>query len=127
MKKFVFALVSTVVMVGFVLADDFTAVITKVDGNKIEYKKYTGTGKDKKVDDAVTKSVVAADAKILTGMYNKDSKKFEDGDVLKDGMKNEKLVAAADEKGKMVNAMITTDGGGKVTKILIMEKKKKNQ
>jgi hypothetical protein len=126
MKKFAFALVSTVVMVGFVLADDFTAVITKVDGNKIEFKKYTGTGKDKKVDDTVTKAEVAADAKVFTGMFNKDSGKVEAGDALKDGLKNEKLSAASDEKGKSVNAMLTTDGG-KVTKIIVMEKKKKNQ
>jgi hypothetical protein len=124
MKKFVFALVSTFVMVGFVLADDFTAVITKVDGNKIEFKKYTGTGKDKKIDDTATKAEVAADAKIFTGMFNKDTMKVEAGEALKDGLKNEKLTAAADEKGKMVNAMITTDGG-KVTKIIVMEKKKK--
>jgi hypothetical protein len=124
MKKFVFALVSTLVMVGFVLADDFTAVITKVDGNKIEFKKYTGTGKDKKIDDTATKAEVAADAKVFTGMFNKDTMKVEAGDALKDGMKNEKLTAASDEKGKGVNAMITTDGG-KVTKIIVMEKKKK--
>ena len=44
MKKFLFAAVCTMTLVGYVIADEFTAVITKVDGKNISYFK-TEAGK----------------------------------------------------------------------------------
>ena len=48
MKKFVFAAICTFALAGFVLADEFGAVITKIDGNTITYYKTKAAAGGKK-------------------------------------------------------------------------------
>ena len=129
MKKFAFALVCTVVLVGVVMAEEMTVGITKVDatGNKITYKKYTGKGKDKKLEDPAMTTELSKTATIIKGKFDMDTKKMVDGDKIEGGLKSEMLSAAADDKAVTATITIADDGAdkGKVTKIRINEKKKK--
>jgi hypothetical protein len=113
--------------IGFVAADEFTATITKVDGDTVTYQKYLakkkGDTEKKKDGDAVT--ISAKGAKVAKGTFNKDDKKFVAGDAIADGLKNE-MFTKITEKG--VGARITTEGEGtsaKITQILIVGKKGK--
>jgi hypothetical protein len=123
MKKFAIALVCTVAMVGFVIADEFTAVITKVDatGNKITLKKVTGKGKDKKVDDTATTLEVAKTVMVVKGKFDMDTKKQIDGDAIEGGLKAEALSTASDDKTVNATIIVADDGAdkGKITKIRI--------
>jgi hypothetical protein len=146
MKKFAFAAVFTLAVVGYALADEFNVAITKVDTDKgtITYVKKAGFGfggggkgggKGKKGDQTPAEPVtvtVTKDVKIAKGKFKKDEggdfKKmtYEDGEEIKSGFKDE-IFTKADEKG--VNARITIseegDSKGKVTKILIIPAFKK--
>jgi hypothetical protein len=124
MKKFAVAMFVCVAAVGFVMADEFGATINKVetaDGKT----KVTFTKKGKKGAKGEEMTVlVGKDAKILTGKFNADTKKVEDGDAIDKGLKADMFVKI-DEKG--VGARITTseDGGkGEITKIVVFQKKK---
>ena len=44
MKKFAFALVCTFAVVGYVVADEFNGLISKVEGDKITFQKKAGFG-----------------------------------------------------------------------------------
>jgi hypothetical protein len=110
MKKFALAMVCTLAVVGFVIADEFNASITKVDGNKITYLKGK-FGEEKKEGTAE----VAPNAKILNGMFDFETKSVKTGEPVKDGLKNELFTKIGD---KGVFAQITTDDKGKVTQIV---------
>src|SRR5436309_13461342 len=102
MQRLVFA--SFVVLVGFgvAVAEEFSANISKVNGNKVTFTK---TEKGKKVGEEMT--LPAADSvKIAKGKKDKDTGKFEIGDAIEGGLKA-KLFTDITEKG--VNARITTD------------------
>jgi hypothetical protein len=131
MKKFAVAVVCAVVMVSFVVADEFTAVITKVDatGNKITYKKVMGKGQDKKVDEKATTTEVSKKVMVVKGKFDMDAMKLVDGDPVDGGLKAEALSAASDDKQVFGQLVIAEDGDdkGKVTKIRIFAfGKKKN-
>src|SRR4051794_25705293 len=64
MKKFVLAFFGVVAVIGFVMADEFNANITKVEGNTVYFKKAGGGGK-KGAPATEEKADVAADAKIV--------------------------------------------------------------
>jgi len=126
MKKFVCAAVMTVVAVGVACADEFGAMIVKCDADKncIEYKKITGKGKDKKVDETATKGELTKDCKILNAKIDPDAKKLVDGDPLEKGLKDD---AFKNEKGVFATITTADDGAdkGKVTKIRVFVFKKK--
>jgi hypothetical protein len=121
LRKFVCAAVIVVIGLGVVMADEFNAVITKVDGNKVTFRKG-------KKDSEETTLTVTADAKIVKGSkYNKDTKKYDVTDPLESGLKNEMFSKTKlEEKG--VFATITTDADNKhITAITVGKKgKKKN-
>jgi hypothetical protein len=113
-----------VVGIGFVMADEFNATITKAGDGKITYQKFKKAAKKgeapEKDGDPVTIDV-AKDAKIVKGSFNKDTKKVEPGDKLEGGLANEVFKG---EKG--VAARITTDADNKsVTQIIVTGGKKK--
>jgi hypothetical protein len=120
-RKLACAVAVMVVAVGFVMADEFTATIHKVDGNKITYQKYKkGTKKGEaptKDGEAVT--VSAEGATVAKGTFNKDTKKVEKGDAIEGGVKAlAEMVTKSGEKG--VTARITTsDDNKKATQILV--------
>lgn len=124
MKKFVFAAVCTVTLAGFVMADEFTALITKVDGKNITYYKTKAAeggkkGKAEKVGDAI-KGTAADKVTVAKGMFNKDDMKFTAGDAIEGGLTADIFKNASDDAP--VNAVITiADSGpdkGKITQVL---------
>ena len=123
-RKMFCAVVVMTVAIGFVVADEFNATITKVDGNKITYQKYKKSEvkgkKGEKDGDPVTLEV-AKDAKIAKGTQAKG--KVEVGDPIEGGLKADVFAKVSEEKG--VGAHITTDDTKKVvTRIVIIGKKK---
>lgn len=124
-RKLACAVAVMVVAVGFVMADEFTATITKVDGDNITYQKFKKAKKGQPAEkdgDAVKAN--AKGATIAKGMFNKDTKKIEKGDAIAASALAE-MVTKSGEKG--VAARITTEGD-KVTQILVTGggKKKKD-
>ena len=121
-RKLVFSMVVMVVAIGFVAAEEFTATITKVDGDKVTYQKYKKGEKGKKGDkdgDPVTLTV-AKDAKIAKGKFNFKDKKVEVGDAIEGGLKSDTFTKIDAEKG--LNARITTDDDKKtITAITIVQ------
>jgi len=114
MKKFVLAAFCTVAMVGFVLAEDFTAVITKVEGTKVTYYKVKGGGKGAKAEkdgDLVTKDAAKA-IKVVKGGKNPVDV---DGGLTADQFKK------IDDMGITATLTIADDGAdkGKITQIAI--------
>jgi hypothetical protein len=132
-RKLFCAMIVMAVGIGFAVAEEFTASITKVDGDKVTYQKYKKfefkkPEKDKKPDfkgpekdgDAVTLTV-AKDAKITKAKFNLEDKKWESAGAIEDGLKNDlfKIEEPKDKKGKFgfgapgLNAQITTSEDGK--------------
>ncbi|HZZ78185.1 MAG TPA: hypothetical protein VFE62_06685 [Gemmataceae bacterium] len=120
-RKLALAVFAMTVCIGIVAADEFTAIITKVDGGKVSFYK---TKKGKKDGEEVT--LPAADkVEVVKGKFNKDDKKFVAGDAIEGGLKAE-LFTKISEKG--VAARIVTDDDGKKIKTIMVVggKKKKN-
>ena len=111
MRKMIASAVVLVVGLSFVMADEFTGVIKKIDGNKITVER------KKKGEEAKEMTLNASGAKVVKGMFNKDTKKVEAGDVLEGGLKNEAVKEGA-------YAQFVTDGD-KVSEVRIMQRKKK--
>jgi len=110
MKKFAFAAVCTLAVVGFVLADEFGANITKVDGNKVTYFK-VDKDTNKKADKEST-SEASKDVKVTKA----GGKKAPDPVPVEDGLKNALFTNIDATTG--VNATITTDDKGMITQIV---------
>ena len=74
--------------------------------------------------------VLATNAKVIKGMFNKDDQKFVAGDAIEGGIKADMFKNATDEKGKGVNARLTIadDGAdkGKITQVMVTGGKKKD-
>ena len=120
MKRFVCAAILTVAAVGVAFADEFSVQIVKCDADKgcIEYKKVTGKGKDKKVDDTAVKIDLAKNCKIVKASFDKDAMKLVDGDPIDKGLKDDVF---KNEKGTFGIIVVADDGAdkGKVTKIRV--------
>jgi len=117
LRRAVCAVAVFAVSVSLVMAEDIRGVITKVsdDGKTItvatrdKETKKLGEGKDYTVSSSV---------KINKGKYNKEEKKVEVGDTLKDGLTNE-VFKNIGKRG--VFATITTDDSGNVTQIVVFQ------
>ena len=106
------------------LADEFGAIITKVDGNKVTFTKVKFNPDTKKVEKGEEMTLPAAKSvKVVKGTFNKDTKKLEAGDEIGNGLKAE-VLSNIGEKG--VRAQIVTDPDNKkITEIRIGGGKKK--
>src|SRR5262245_57419586 len=112
LRSLVAAVLVLVLGVGVGLAAEFSAVITKIGDGKVTFNEMKG--KEKGDEQTLP---IAADAKILTAKFNKETKKVEAGDALKDGLKNE-MFSKISEKG--LRATIVTDADNKkVTEIRV--------
>jgi len=115
-KKALFAIVVLTVTIGLVTAEEFGAVIKKVDGDKVTFVKI------KKGKESEPETLVAAkDVTVAKGVFDKDSKKFSKGDAIEGGLKHESF---KDEKGVPVR-ITTSDDGKSITQILVTKKKGK--
>jgi hypothetical protein len=130
MKKFAFAAFATVACVGFVMAEDMTVIIQKVDAKAgtITYKKGGfGGGKFKKEDapPAETKTAtVAKGAKIANGEINFGDKSYKALDSLTKGLEDPAFTA--NEKGTFARITIADEDKGdvkkgQVTQILVID------
>ena len=115
MKKFAFAAICTLAFVGFVIADDFQATITKVDGSKVTFMK------GKKGEQVEGTAEALPTVKVMKGTKDKDTKMVKAGDAIDKGLKNEMFSKIGDKGFK---AQITTDDKGKITQILVLAGKK---
>jgi len=128
MRKFVYAAVLTMFTVSVALAADFNAIVTKIDGGKVTFKK-APMEKGGEFGEETTLPL-AKDAKIVKGKgsFNKEEKKFsiEAGDPLDKDAVKELMQKASETKFKGVFAQVSTDAGGKkVTEIRIVQFGKK--
>ena len=116
LRKFVCAAVVLAVGISVAVAEEMNGFITKVDGNKITFKK--GFKEE-------TKELTLADN---VKVKNATTKKVEDkvevivGEDLKDGLKNERFTK--NRFGVGVFSQIITNDDGKVTEIRVFPKAK---
>jgi hypothetical protein len=114
-RKMVCAGVVLVCGLGAALADEFRAVITKVEGNNVTFNKVLKGQKGAKGESMTLPA--AKNVKVANGKLNQDTKKFESGEPLAGGLTNEKL-SSIGEKGQSA-VIITSDDGKTITEILI--------
>jgi len=114
-RKVIGALVLGVLCGGIAFAEEIRGVIFKVDGDKVTFAKSEKKGEtgDKKVYDA-------KGAKVVKGVFNKDTKKLEAGDAIEGGLQATQLKDIG-EKG--VRATIDADGD-KIKQIILFGGKK---
>ena len=117
LRKVVCAAVIAVLTIGVAMADEFGAVVSKVDGDKVTFTK---TRNGEKVGAAMTLPV-SADAKVTNGKLDpNDPKKLTAGDPIQNGLRNA-VFAKIGDKGLMVQ--ITTDADNKhITAITVPKK-----
>src|SRR5262245_45833817 len=122
MRKYALAFAMLVFGFGFIMADEFTATITKVDGDNVTYQKYKKGEKGKKGEkDGDPVTLPAKGAKVQEAT-NAGKGKYDYGDEVKGGLGSEALKGATAEKG--VQARITTSDDNKsITKIGVIKKK----
>src|SRR5262245_9773947 len=125
MKKFVVAMVATVVMVGCVLSAEFNGTLKKVESKDGKFSLVIEK-KGKKGEDPKSITLPAsADIKVFKGEAMKDGKKtvYKEGDEIKGGLKDDTFKDA--DKGIAVR--VFTDGEGDkemVTKLYVLPGKK---
>lgn len=121
LRKLLCASIAAFLCVSLAAADEFGAVITKVEDGKITFQKTKFNKDTKKLEKSDAESLpVSADVKVNTGKFNKDTKKLEAGDPVPNGLKNEMF-------SKDVNATIVTDADNKkVLEIRVRGGKKKD-
>ncbi|MBI3406949.1 MAG: hypothetical protein HY040_01150 [Planctomycetes bacterium] len=117
MRKITAAVVMLFVSFSLATADEFGALIKKVDGNKLTVIK--GQKKGEKGEEATL--TVAESVKVVKGKFIKEDRKVEAGDAIENGLKNEMF-----SKGD-VRARIITNDAGNVTEIRVLEMKKKGK
>lgn len=123
-RNLVCSMVVLAVCIGLATAEEFTAIIKKVEGKNVTFAKFNFKDKDKKPEDMTLP--VASDAKIVKGSFNFKEKKVETGDAIEGGLKSETFTKIG-EKG--VFARITTSDDNKtITQIVVTQfgKKKKD-
>ncbi|HLJ97435.1 MAG TPA: hypothetical protein VKU02_30025 [Gemmataceae bacterium] len=122
LRKAVGAVVVLGLCLGVALADEISAIITKVDEGKVTFAESKGKG-EKGPEKTLP---VAKSVKVVKGKYNKETKKAEAGDEIDQGLKN-KIFSDIPEKGLRA-WIITDDSNKKITEIRVMGgKKKKDQ
>ncbi|MCI0377961.1 MAG: hypothetical protein L0215_10165 [Gemmataceae bacterium] len=121
MRKVAVAGIILFLGIGFVAADEFNALITKVDGNKITFHRV----KKGEKGDEITMTAIEK-VKVVKGKTNPETKKSEAGDPIDGGLKNE-LFTKGGKDGKGVNVRIITDADNKnITEIRVTGGKKKD-
>src|SRR5262245_10673057 len=111
LRKCLCAVVVLGLCVSITLADEFRAIITKVDGDKVTFTEFKGKEKGDE------KTLPATGAKVVQGKFNPDTKKLEAGDPLMQGLKNA-MFTKIGEKG-LFSTIITDADNKKITEIQV--------
>jgi hypothetical protein len=115
------ALMLLVLSARLALADEFSAVITKVEAGKVVLHKVEN---GRKAAEAAAWPV-ADNVVVARAMFDRNTKKFSPGAPLEDGLKNA-MFTRIGERG--VGARIVTDADNtRVTHILVTEGRKQDQ
>lgn len=116
-RKLLCSMVVMVIAIGFVAADEFNAVIKKVDDGKVTFYKSKTKTTDKSDDMTLP---AAKDVKVNKGTAKKG--KVEVGDAIEGGLKSETFTKIG-EKG--LNVRITTDADNKTITAIVVTMKAK--
>ncbi|HYV34510.1 MAG TPA: hypothetical protein VE988_02330 [Gemmataceae bacterium] len=127
MKKFAFAAICVLGLVGFVMAEDINCTVTKIEGNTVYYKK-AGGGKGGGMEE---KAELTSDAKVFKGTFTPTpvdpaAKKkggggkgeWKKGDALEGGVKNAAFTKIDEAKGGPFCQITIDDTSKKVTMIV---------
>jgi hypothetical protein len=122
LRKALCAAVVLAITFGVASADEFFGSIKKVAGNKVTVATKFDKAEKKFTEEKTLK--LAKDVKVLNARFNKEEKKVEAGEPLKDGLKNERFQNIG-ERG--VFSRIITNDAGEVTEIRVMPAFKKKK
>ena len=131
-RRFVAALVMAFTAVGFAAADEFQAIITKVQDGRVTYKRVKGRNEEGKTqyDEEKTLPITKA-VKVVKASYDKEARKMVNGDPLEGGLKHDAFTSLGKKKDVAgVFATLITDAGNKnisVIRVLILQFKKNYQ
>ncbi len=120
LRKLVGSTILLVLMAGITFGDEIRAIVLKVDGDKVTFAENKGKG-EKGPEQTLP---VAENLKVIKGKFNRETKTFEAGEPIADGLKDT-IFSKISEKG--VRATIITDDSKKITEIRIVERKKGKQ
>jgi hypothetical protein len=109
MRKLFVAMTVLVCSFSLLAAEEFRAVIKKVDGNKVTLVK---AKRGEKAGEPVTLTATST-VKVAKSKFDRTAKKVEVGEAVENGLKNELFT-----KGD-VNARVTTNDAGEITQILV--------
>jgi len=124
-RKMVCATFVMALCIGLVAAEEFTASIKKVDGDKVTFTKLAFGKKDKDKKPEETTLPVATDAKITKGKFDFKKKETEVGEAIEGGLKNE-LFTKIGEKG-VIARITTSDDNKTITRIVVTTFGKKDK
>src|SRR5262249_4756356 len=126
-RRFVAALVLALTAVGFAVADEFQAIITKVKDGRVTYKRVKGFNEERKLGYDQEKTLpTTKDVKVVNPRYDTEARKMVNGDALKGGLKHDafKDLGKNEKKGVGVLATLFTDAGNKnITQIRVLSLK----
>jgi hypothetical protein len=116
LRQIVGAAILFVLFIGITFADEFRAVITKVEGDKVTFTEFKGKGQ-KGPEHTMP---VADNLKVVKGRMNKETKKVEVGEEVKEGLKHSMF----SDIERPIPSVIMTDGDNKkITEIRVFSKK----
>jgi len=117
-RRFVFAVTFVVCTYAFAAGETFNGIITRVDGNKITYKKAGKKGD--KAGDEVTTTAAANVAVTKAAGFGKKKDPDKKAEPLEGGLKHE-LFTKIGEKGQFASITIADDGDnkGKITEVSV--------
>jgi len=95
------------------LAGEYGFILTEIKDDTVTGYKTKGKGEK---DEKTTTFKVTKDAKIVKGMFDKDTMKFKAGDPIEGGLKNEMFAADKLKEGK-TRVRLTTEGEGDAEKV----------
>jgi hypothetical protein len=115
LRKLVGSMIILVFLTGITFGDEIRAIILKVDGDKVTFAENKGKGqKGPEQTLPATENV-----KVIKGKFNRETKTFEAGEPVADGLKNT-MFSNIGEKG--VRATIITDDSKKITEVRLIAK-----
>jgi hypothetical protein len=120
LRKLIGSMAFLLLVAGITFADEVRAIITKVDGDKVTFAE-----RKSKTEKGPEQTLPAVEGvKVIKGKFNRETKTFEPGEPVSDGLKNP-MFSNIGEKG--LPATVVTDDNKKITEIRIIERGKKKQ
>src|SRR5436853_7543970 len=111
MKNFACAAVAPLVIIGVVLAEDLTTVISKVEDGKVTFKKLKINKEDKTVEWVDEQTLpTTTGVNVVKGRFDKDAMKVVAGDPIDGGLKNEMFTEKSGFGGGRFATITIKDG-----------------